>query len=96
MSLEKVSSIVFSHSKSLKKRKRRLQGVPFLEIVYSVQKRGKLALERRLFKTILTSVTKIRSLDNIFNFKASKKSLTMDSHPFCDFSLLIPKRYKIY
>jgi hypothetical protein len=40
---------------------------------------GKLAPTRRQFKTILTSVTRTRSLDYFFNFKESEKSLTMDS-----------------
>jgi hypothetical protein len=44
-----------------------------------VRKRGKLALTRRLFKTILTSVIKTISLDDFFIFKESEKSLTMDS-----------------
>jgi hypothetical protein len=41
-------------------------------------------------------VSKTRSLENIFNFKESEKSLTMDSQPFSKFSLLIPKKYKSY
>jgi hypothetical protein len=40
---------------------------------------GKLALNIHLFKIILTSVTKTISLDNLFIFKESEKSLTMDS-----------------
>jgi hypothetical protein len=44
-----------------------------------VRKRGKLAPTRRLFKTILTSVIKTRSLDHFFIFKESEKKLTMDS-----------------
>jgi hypothetical protein len=44
-----------------------------------VRKRGKLALTRRLFKTILMSVIKKRLLGHFFIFKESKKSLTMDS-----------------
>ena len=44
-----------------------------------VRKRVKIALKRRLFKTILTSVTKTRSLGYFFNFKESEKILTMDS-----------------
>jgi hypothetical protein len=40
---------------------------------------GKLASKRCLFKTILTSVTKTRSLNNIFIFKDPEKRLTMDS-----------------
>jgi hypothetical protein len=43
------------------------------------RKRGKLVPKRRLFKTILTSVIKTRSLDNFFIFKESEKILTMDS-----------------
>jgi hypothetical protein len=78
----------------MKKCKRRLQGVSFSEIVWSVRKRGKLAPKRRLFKTILKSVTKTRSLENIFNFKESEKRLTMDSQPFYGFSLLSQKKYK--
>jgi hypothetical protein len=49
-----------------------------------------------LFKTILTSVRRKRSLDNVFNFKESERSLNMDSLPFFLFSLLSPKRYKSY
>ena len=37
---------------------------------------------------------KTRSLDNIFNFKESEKSLTMDSLPFSRFSLLSLKKVK--
>jgi hypothetical protein len=44
-----------------------------------VQKRGKLAPTRHLFKTILMSVIRTRSLDHFFIFKESEKSLTMDS-----------------
>ena len=40
---------------------------------------GKLATKRRLFKTILTSVIKTRSLGHFFIFKESEKILTMDS-----------------
>jgi hypothetical protein len=40
---------------------------------------GKLAPIRRQFKTILTSVTRTRSVSYFFNFKESEKSLTMDS-----------------
>ena len=43
------------------------------------RKRGKLAPKRRLFKTILMSVIKTRSLGHFFIFKESEKSLTMDS-----------------
>jgi hypothetical protein len=42
------------------------------------RKRGKLALTRRLFKTILTSVRKTRSLGHFFIFKDSEKNITMD------------------
>jgi hypothetical protein len=56
----------------------------------------KLAPKRCLFKTILMSVTQTRSHGNLFNFNESKKSLTMDSQPFSRFSLLSPKKYKIY
>jgi hypothetical protein len=58
------------------------------------RKRVKLALKRCLFKTMLTSVTKTTSLDNLFNFKESEKSLTMESRPFSKFSLLSLKKYK--
>jgi hypothetical protein len=44
-----------------------------------VRKRGKLAPTRRLFKTILTSAIKTRSLGHFFIFKESEKTLTMDS-----------------
>jgi hypothetical protein len=54
----------------------------------------KLALKRHLFKTILMSVIKTRSLNNLFNFKESEKSLTMDSLPFSRFSLLSSKKVK--
>ena len=43
-----------------------------------VRKRGKLALTKHLFKTILTSVRKTRSFDHFFIFKEFEKSLTMD------------------
>jgi hypothetical protein len=48
----------------------------------------------RLLKAILMSVTKTRSLDNLFNFKDSEKRLTMDSLPFSEFSFLSLKKYK--
>jgi hypothetical protein len=57
---------------------------------------GKLAPKGCLFKTILTSVKKTISLNNLFNFKESEKNLTMDSQPFSKFNLLSPKKYKIY
>ena len=37
---------------------------------------------------------RIRSLDDIFNFRESEKSLTMDSLSFSKFSLLSPKKVK--
>ena len=40
---------------------------------------GKMAPKRCIFKIILTSVTKKRSLDNLFTFRESEKRLTMDS-----------------
>jgi hypothetical protein len=43
------------------------------------RKRGKLAPNLCLLKIILTSVTKTISLSDLFIFKESKKSLTMDS-----------------
>jgi hypothetical protein len=43
------------------------------------QKRGKPALNRHIFKTILTSVTKTISLSHVFIFEEFEKSLTMDS-----------------
>ena len=44
-----------------------------------VRKRGKLAPKRHIFKTILTSGIKTRSLIHLFIFKESEKILTMDS-----------------
>jgi hypothetical protein len=38
------------------------------------------------------SVTKTISLGNLFNFKESEKSLTMDLLSFSRFSLLSPKK----
>jgi hypothetical protein len=93
---EKVRSMVFSHLESLKKCKRRLHWGTFFENSLVSSKRGKLAPKRCLFKTILMSVTQTRSLGNIFNFKESEKSLTMDSQPFSRFNLLSLKKYKIY
>jgi hypothetical protein len=52
--------------------------------------------KRHLFRTILMSVTKTISLSNLFNFKESEKRLTMDSLDFSRFSVLSPKKYKIY
>jgi hypothetical protein len=52
-------------------------------------------IERTSLQTILTSVIETRSLDDIFNFKESEKSLTMESQTFSKFSLLSPKKYKI-
>jgi hypothetical protein len=40
-------------------------------------------------------MTKTRTVDNLFNFKESEKSLTMDSLPFSRFSLLSPKKVKV-
>ena len=51
-------------------------------------------MTRCRFKTILRSVIKTRSLDNLFNFKESEKRLTMDLLPFSRFSLLSSKKVK--
>jgi hypothetical protein len=69
----------FSYLESLKKHKRRLQWGTFFEDSLVGSKKGKLAPIRRRFKTILTRVTRTRSLDHFFIFKESEKSLTMDS-----------------
>jgi hypothetical protein len=95
MSPEKVISVVFSRLESVKNAKRRLQGVPFSQLVQSVRKRVKIIPKLCLFNTILMSVFETRSLDNLFNFKESEKRLTMDSQPFSRLSLLILKKYKI-
>jgi hypothetical protein len=70
---------IFSHLESLKNIKEDFARVPFQKQSSRFEKKGKIAPKRRLFKTILTSVTKTISLGNIFNFKESEKSLTMDS-----------------
>jgi hypothetical protein len=44
-----------------------------------VRKRGKLAPTRRLFKSILMSVIKTRSLGHFFIFRQYEKILNMDS-----------------
>ena len=69
----------FSYLESLKKHKRRLHWGTFFEDILVGSKKGKLAPIRRRLKTILTSVTRTRSLGDFFNFKESEKSLTMDS-----------------
>ena len=76
---EKVSSVVFHILESLKKHKRRLHWGTFFEDSLVGSKKGKLAPIRHLFKTILTSVIKTRSLDNFFIFKEFEKRITMDS-----------------
>ena len=58
----------FSYLESLKKHKRRLHWGTFFEDSLVSSKKGKLAPTRRLFKTILTSVIKTRSLDDFFHF----------------------------
>jgi hypothetical protein len=63
----------------MKKHKRRLHWGTFFEDILVVSKKGKLAPIRRRFKTILTSVTRTRSLGHFFIFKESEKRLTMDS-----------------
>ena len=80
----------------MKKHKRRLHWGTFFEGSLVGSKKGKLAPKIRLFKTILMSLTKTRSLGNIFNFKEFEKSLTMGSQPFSDFSPLSSKKYKSY
>jgi hypothetical protein len=70
---------VFSYLESLKKHKRRLHWGTFFEDSLVDSKRGKLAPTRCLFKTILMSVIRTRSLGHFFIFKESEKILTMDS-----------------
>jgi hypothetical protein len=69
----------FSYLESLKKHKRRLHWGTFFEDSLVGLKKGKLAPIRCRFKTILTSVTRTRSLGYFFIFKESEKILTMDS-----------------
>jgi hypothetical protein len=74
---------------------KKTQRSTFFVVSPIISKRVKFAPKIRLFKALLTSVTKTRSLDNLFDFKESEKSLAMDSQPFSKFSLLSPKKYKI-
>ena len=86
----------FSYLESLKNVKGDSIRVPFSKVVWSIRKRGKLALTGCLFKTILMSVINTRSLSHFFIFKESEKRLTMDSQPFSRFSPLSSKKYNIY